>query len=385
MKVLIVQAEVGHVTETFIKAHADRLPHETSVICTAGPDAIYRKPTGVSRWAKVRAQWAVYLAGDRVRLQRATRYYLAIRRFGPNVVLAEYSFNATMVMHACRAARVPLVVHFHGYDATRRDLIEKYAVAYRRLFSLSAVVVASSRAMRRALIERGAPSDKVFVNPYGVDCGQFTGDPSETKPPVFLAVGRFVEKKGPGLTIQAFAQILPEAPDAVLRMIGDGPLLEECRDLAQRLGLARSVEFLGVQSHQVVQRQMRAARAFVQHSHVASNGDCEGTPVSILEASASCLPVVSTRHAGIPDVIADGESGFLVEERDVEGMARAMLRLYREPPLAGEMGTRGRQRILQCFSMDASIQRLSHILEYAAGLSPRPGLLPPWLDVAASG
>jgi glycosyltransferase involved in cell wall biosynthesis len=108
---------------------------------------------------------------------------------------------------------------------------------------------------------------------------------------------------------------------------------------------------------------MREARAFVQHSLVASDGNSEGMPCSILEACASGLPVVSTRHAGIPEVVIEGDTGFLVAERDVESMARHMERLVVDPGLASKLGRAGRQRIEEHFSMDSSIARLWNVIE----------------------
>jgi glycosyltransferase involved in cell wall biosynthesis len=151
-------------------------------------------------------------------------------------------------------------------------------------------------------------------------------------------------------------------------MIGDGGLLGVCKDLAQGLGVGDAVSFLGRQPHEVVAEEMRRARAFVQHSVVASDGNTESMPNSILEASASGLPVVSTRHAGIPEMVLDGETGFLVEERDVDGMARHMARLVREPALAAELGRAGRQRMRQNFSIDARIARLWEIVQAAAAV-----------------
>jgi glycosyltransferase involved in cell wall biosynthesis len=145
-------------------------------------------------------------------------------------------------------------------------------------------------------------------------------------------------------------------------MIGGGRLRGACEDLAQGLGLGEVVSFLGTQSHDVVAEEMRHARAFVQHSLTASDGNSEGMPCSILEASASGLPVVSTRHAGIPEVVVEGSTGFLVDERDVEGMARHMERLVTDPALAAALGRAGRQRVADHFSMDSSIARLWDVI-----------------------
>src|SRR5438132_3366189 len=108
---------------------------------------------------------------------------------------------------------------------------------------------------------------------------------------------------------------------------------------------------------------MRRARCFVQHSIVAPSGDSEGTPVSILEAGATGLPVVSTRHAGIPDVVIEGETGFLVDEGDVHGMAEYMLRMIKEPELAGRMGAVAQKHIQENFSRARSLNRLWSIIE----------------------
>jgi glycosyltransferase involved in cell wall biosynthesis len=146
-------------------------------------------------------------------------------------------------------------------------------------------------------------------------------------------------------------------------MIGDGPLLDDCRTLAAELGVDGAVTFLGTQPPAVVQEEMRKARAFVQHSIEAANGDREGTPVGILEAGASGLPVVATLHGGIPDVVVSGETGFLVAEKDVASMARHMVTMANSPELAGRMGRQGRERIAAHFSSERSLNRLWSIIE----------------------
>jgi glycosyltransferase involved in cell wall biosynthesis len=111
---------------------------------------------------------------------------------------------------------------------------------------------------------------------------------------------------------------------------------------------------------------MRGAQAFVQHSVVAPDGDSEGTPVSVIEAGACGLPVVATRHGGIPDVVIDGETGLLVDEGDVAGMAERMQRLLKEPHTAGLLGKRAREHIQSHYSHTDSIEKLSRLLNSAA-------------------
>src|SRR5262249_26841693 len=148
-------------------------------------------------------------------------------------------------------------------------------------------LIAVSRAMRAKLISIGAPAEKVYYNPYGVDVTRFTIGDTINRPPVILAVGRFTEKKAPHLTLSAFAQVHSTFPAARLRMVGEGPLLSNCRQLASEMRIQDVVTFLGALSHEEVREEMMGARCFVQHSIEASSGDSEGTPVAILEAGSS--------------------------------------------------------------------------------------------------
>jgi glycosyltransferase involved in cell wall biosynthesis len=209
----------------------------------------------------------------------------------------------------------------------------------------------------------GAPPEKVHYVPSGVDCRDFSLTDAAVAPPTILSVGRLVEKKAPHLTLIAFARVLHECPEARLRIIGDGPLLGPCRDLVSALKLGDSVTFLGWQPHTVIRNEMQTARCFAQHSVVALDGDSEGTPVSVIEASATGLPVVATRHAGIGDVVIDGVSGFLVDELDVDGMAGALVRLLTDPALASRMGAAGRAQVEARFEKDDRVAQLWSIVE----------------------
>lgn len=371
MRLCIVQPAIGKVSETFIAAHAEGLPADVTVVhCSLkrgrvpkiGDQAI------LSQSLLSRMQRRLYrrLTRRPANWEITAGFLAAFRRNRVSAVLAEYGPMGLMVMDACRLAGLPMIVHFHGYDASRQDVLQQHADDYRRMFDQAAAVIAVSQAMKSRLSALGAPSDKLFYNPYGVDCRRFAAADPASAAPVFLAVGRFAEKKAPHLTLLAFAEVQRVCPDARLRMIGKGPLLDACRDLANGLGIEKAVAFLGAQEHEVVQEEMRKARAFVQHSLEAHNGDSEGTPVAVLEAGASGLPVVSTRHAGIPDVVIEEVTGLLVEERDVQGMTTEMLRLARDPGLAAKLGRSAREHIRHHFSMDRRINRLWSIIDGAA-------------------
>jgi len=212
----------------------------------------------------------------------------------------------------------------------------------------------------------GADARRLHYIPYGVDTTQFAGAEPGHAPPVFLAVGRFVEKKAPETTLLAFMKVRQSVPDARLVFIGDGPLLSVCRRISRALGLDCAVTFRGYEPPATIARVLATARAFVQHSVTASDGDAEGTPVSILEAMAAGLPVVSTRHGGIKDVVVEGETGFLVDEGDVEGMAERMAALAADAALAARLGAAGRRRALDLFTIETSIARLWEVVRTAS-------------------
>jgi colanic acid/amylovoran biosynthesis glycosyltransferase len=368
LRIALVQDRPNAVSETFIRAHAERLPGVVAVFHSQkGLPAVDGRAVVTPGW------WA--RAGGRLtaRLRRRDSpgapdraWEIAIAGVAANVTLAEYGTTGTLVDGACQRVNAPLVVHFHGFDASITEIIERKAAEYRRMFGRAAAVIAVSRAMERQLLRLGCPREKLIYNPCGVDCARFAGADPASANPHFVAVGRMVEKKAPHLTLASFARVVAECPTARLRLIGDGVLLGVCRDLAAALGIDHAVTFLGAQPHEIVAQEMRQARALVQHSVTASNGDSEGTPVAVLEAGAMGLPVVSTRHAGIPDVVADGITGFLVDERDVQEMARHMLTLVRNPVLSSQTGRNAAAHVRRYFTVEQSIGRLARILRAAA-------------------
>jgi len=303
--------------------------------------------------------------------QRITDSYVELfRRNKIDVVLAEFGPTGVFVMDACRELGLPLVVHFHGYDMSDRRVLAQYGPDYALMFRQAAAIVAVSRLMQKRLIELGATPERVQYAPCGVDCELFSRATPAKSPPLVVAVGRFVEKKGPHLTLAAFARVLRDYPEARLRMLGDGPMLPDCQALAVRLGIEHAVTFMGIQPHHVVAEEMRRARLFAQHSIEAASGDIEGTPVAILEAGASGLPVVATYHGGIPDVVIPNRTGLLVKERDVAGMADQMLSLLRDPVLAAKLGEAARARVQKDFSAAGSIEALWTIIKNCSGSKP---------------
>lgn len=349
---------------SFIRPHIERLPAHTVAVHGYLP-AIGAQPVLSNAWPARLMRKAARTMLRRPWDEEIVSAYVRAFRRRPAIVLAEFGPTAARLLEPCRRAGVPLIAHFHGYDISVRSVVEEHADAYRQLFRDAAALIAVSRAMQRLLIDMGAPADRVHYCPYGVDCDAFRPGDAAAAPPTALAVGRFVDKKAPHLTILSFAEVHRRNPAARLRMIGDGALRGSCEDLVAALGLTGAVDFLGHQPHAVIAEAMRQARCFVQHSLQAANGDSEGTPNSILEAGASGVPVIATRHAGIPDVVLDGRTGFLVDERDVRGMGEAWSRVIDDPALAGRLGAAARRHISANFAIGDRLSGLWSVIERA--------------------
>ena len=213
-------------------------------------------------------------------------------------MLAEYGPTGVAVMNSSLEAGVPFVVHFHGVDAYAQHILDKYGMLYKHMFTRARAVIAVSYEMEQQLLALGAPREKLFYNPYGVDTSLFSGADPASAAPFFVAAGRFVDKKAPHLTLIAFRTVVESRSKARLMMIGDGPLLEACKQLARALGIAGQVQFPGSLSHWDVAITMRRARAFVQHSLITTYGDSEGTPVAILESRGPQDSQLVARHHG---------------------------------------------------------------------------------------
>ncbi len=274
-------------------------------------------------------------------------------------VVANYAITAFPIMDICERNNIPLIVHFHGWTAYRKSLLTLHKEEYKRMFSIASAVIAVSVDMYEQLQKLGCPKEKLSIIYYGFNNEVFSYNNHSENPPAFLAVGRFCDTKNPHLTILAFNKVLQSLPEAQLNMIGgDENLLNSCIQLVKSLKIESKVHFLGIKSPKEVAAEMQNAIAFVQHSATTIEGEKEGTPVSILEAMASGLPVVATRHAGIPDVIVEHESGLLCNEFDINEMAHLMLNVATDKALNQRIGKNASNRVHNHFTMQQYIDKL---------------------------
>ncbi|MGJ8638552.1 MAG: glycosyltransferase [Opitutaceae bacterium] len=272
-------------------------------------------------------------------------------------VLAEFGQIGCTLSGICRKMNLPLFVYFHGHDASSygKKLINQYA--YKQLGAYASKIFVGSKYFKKTVAGVGIPENKIQVVPCGLDTDVFK--PGETKrDDTIIAVGRMVDKKAPHLTVEAFSLTLREVPNAKLEMIGDGPLLTRAKETAKMLSIENSVVFHGAKDHNFVRERIASATIFAQHSVTAPNGDTESLGISLLEAMACEVPVVSTRHNGFVETVEDGVTGYLVDEHDVQGMSLKMIKLLQDAEHRKEMGRAGRQRVLDHFDSKCQSQQM---------------------------
>ena len=340
MTVAVLVASNNQVSETFVRRHIDMLGENCIVI--HGGSTPFRMDgfePSITHKLAYRAKKVLGIANDYY------DYTLAHLLKSQNVTccFAEFGPIGVGAMNACEKLGIDLIVHFHGYDAFKYDVIDHYKDKYARLFTFAKSVISVSTSMTEQLVSLGCNPDKIKYLPC-LPYNGFSNHQYQNSGQHLLTVGRFVEKKAPWLTLLAFQKVLQQCPDASLTMVGDGPLLPVCKSLCDDLAIP-NVRFLGAKSHDDVATLMQEATIYVQHSVVSSDGDREGTPVSVSEAMLGGLPVVSTRHQGIADLIQDGETGFVVDEHDTSAMAAKIVTLLNDEVLRLTLSVAAKQSI----------------------------------------
>jgi len=292
-----------------------------------------------------------------------------------NLIHAHFGFDGVYAMPLARKAEIPLIVTFHGNDATATKealfrsgkLFQIYFRLYeKKLITYAAKFIAVSKFIENRLILKGYPPSKIVQHYIGVDIDkirpinkQSTHRKRDDR--YILCVGRHIEKKGVDTLLKAFARICRKHGSVKLILIGDGPLTQNLVRLSERLGIEKRVIFRGAQSHAQVIKLMRHAEIFALPSQTARSGDSEGLPIVFNEASACGIPIVATEHAGIPEAVIDGETGFLVSEKDDSALTERLDLLISDPGLAHNMGMRGREYVCDIFSIKRQALKLENI------------------------
>ena len=299
-------------------------PRDALILAAPGPFGAYGR-TAFRQWGHIPA-----------RLERI----VAERK--PGLIHAQFGLGGALALPIATQTGLPLVVTFHGGDATKdkhfdeRPLIPTVFQRRRhKMVETARTILCVSHFVRDMLIARGFPAKKLVTHYLGIDIPSEVVLPPMGVSGTVLFVGRLVAKKGVDTLIDAMAILRQSAPGLELSVVGDGPARGDLEKRAQAAGI--KVKFQGWLEEKKVRAAMRRALLLAVPSRTAAGGDSEGLPTVIMEAMALGVPVIATRHAGIPEIISDRVTGLLVPEADPKAFADAILMLKNEPELANRL------------------------------------------------
>ncbi|MEM1326648.1 MAG: glycosyltransferase family 4 protein [Bacteroidota bacterium] len=259
--------------------------------------------------------------------QTAQRLAAIIEETQPDLIHCQFGTSFVFLKDQLPNIDLPIVVSFHGFDASSALRRSSYVRQLNAYFDDKVYPIFVSNHMRDGLVAKNINFQNESILYYGTDTERFTRqNRSLSEQYNFLQVSSLTEKKGHLYTIRAFAQLLDRltAPYPLLKIGGEGPLKEMLLKEVARLGIADHVQFLGLMNIDEVKAAMEEASCFVHHSVTADNGSKEGIPNVIMEAMAMELPILSTYHSGIPELVEDGVNGYLIAEKAVDSYAQKM-------------------------------------------------------------
>jgi len=311
----------------------------------------WRRPWHLLRLMDVfqygRGSMKLELLCSRTLLPKAPAYDVIHCHFGPLGIFGQHLRNLG-------ALKGPMLTTFHGYDVGSY-LTRHGSSIYDELFRKGDGFTCSSNFIRKKLVGAGCDPAKIFPFKLGTDLTKFDFlerrvDPGSTIR--LITVARFLEKKGLKYSIKAVGNLVRKFPKLQYTVVGDGDLRPDLLLLIERLNLQKNVRLIGWKTQEEIRQLFAQSHIFVLASVVSSDGDFEGQGTVLQEAQAMGLPVVGTNHNGFSESILDGQSGFLVPERDVDALSSRLAELIGRPNSWFEIGKKGRAFVEAAFDLN---------------------------------
>ena len=266
--------------------------------------------------------------------KKLTNLHHWVKRKQIKILHASFGTGGLELLPVAKRSKLPLLVSFHGTDVSRRPNVDpNYKRQLKQLFRRGSAFTVVSKHMKKKIIKLGCPKHKITLLRSGIDLQKFA---YQAMQPVwnhfykFLSIGRLVEKKGMDTLISAFRHVHKVFPNATLTIVGEGDQQKKLKKLIKRYKLQNSVALKGGVSHLQVAEELARCHMFVLACQTAKDGNQEGIPNVLMEAMATGRPVISTSHAGIPELIEHGVSGLLAPERSPRKFAEMMIRMIQE-------------------------------------------------------
>lgn len=285
--------------------------------------------------------------------QKETRQLIQLLEKNKTSIL--HIFFGTTAIHmlpVLQAAPIPVVISFHGADVGGCMLANSYKGALQTLFESATLVTCRSLDLAEKLKLLGCPPEKIRLQHTVLpDLPFHQHSPPSGGQWKILQIGRLIPKKGYRTALQAFALFKQKYANSSLTIAGEGPMRKELELLARQLNILVDVHFVGFQSQETLQRLLLEHSIFLHPSETTPSGDIEGIPNALLEAMASGIPCIATRHGGIPEAMEDQSDGLLVEEGNPESLARAMVALTENTAFYERVSRRGAEKVRRNFGM----------------------------------
>ena len=262
-----------------------------------------------------------------------------------------------------RKLRLPMICSFYGYDAFTYPRINNNIKKYRKLFRYADKILVLGPYMKEELVKSGCQEDKIVIQHLGIDTGKIKfieRNFSVNKNMRFLIASSFVPKKGIDLAIKALSEFR-EKYNFTLDIIGDGPLKNDILKLIDDLKMNDQIHLHGYKPYDFFIELAYTCDVFIQASRTAANNDKEGTPMAIVDAMATGLPVISTKHSDIPEMVIEDVTGFLAEENDLKSLTGAFQKLFNNIEKLSAISTNCRERVENEFNCEKQTLKLEKI------------------------
>src|SRR5215470_6373759 len=298
---------------------------------------------------------------DFLRLYQAVYVGLRLQRMGVDHVHAHF---------AGMAARTAFWINkffsiTFSFTAHANDIFSprEFEIGLDKLVDAARAIVTETDYAARFLRERFPHRADCVCRIYnGLDLSEFGRADFSSKPPLIIAVGRLIPKKGFGDLIRACALLAERGKSFRCEIIGEGPLEDQLRRQINELHLQNNVVLTGAKPQKELRRRLAAANVFVLPSVIDPDGGMDNLPTVIMEAMATALPVISTNIGGIPEMVVEDETGFLVQPGDAVALAHGIEKLIGDRLLAQRLGQAGYERAQRLFSIDKNVRALCTLI-----------------------
>jgi glycosyltransferase involved in cell wall biosynthesis len=294
------------------------------------------------------------------------RTYREIQKHRVSVLHCHFGYTGFEVLPVKRRSGLPMVTTFYGHDVSVFPRQEVWRRNFSQLFRDGEVFITEGPVMKDRLVELGCEPDKVHVVKLGICLEKYQYSERRSHPPGrgrrVLFCGRFTEKKGLIYALKAVRRSREVLDDIELHIIGDGDLRAQIEAFIVENQMTSYTYLHGSQSHERVIDELQKADLLLVPSVTGSDGDSEGgAPTVLLEAQACGVPIVASRHADIPNVVVEGGSALLSEERDDSMLARHILEVLHDPARWSRMGEVGRRFVEQNHDVSSQVATLEDI------------------------